>query len=98
MSEQHQDALAVAEKRVAEREMNLANVMKEKGNLKVFLVLAAVVPIPVYFAVDWKIAVFTCVSFLMFFAAGHYLNFMHVRNARQDVEDAVAAVARLKGR
>lgn len=90
------DRLVVAEQRVVERSANVEAVIKEKDNLKIFVVLAVVVPIPVYFAVDWKIAVFSAVSFLMFFAAGHYLNFMHVRNARQDRDAAIEEVKRLK--
>ncbi len=88
------DDVSRAERRVADRQKNVVSVEKEKGNLRLFPVLSLVLPIPAFFIADWKIALFVCGSCWLFYAAGLYLNFMHVRNARQDLESAVAELER----
>lgn len=88
------EAIARAERRVVDRQHVVDGVDKERGNLRVFPILSAVLPLPVFFVADWKIALFVFACCWLFYAAGRYLNFMHIRNARQDLDAARAELER----
>ncbi len=90
--------LTDALRRVARQEATLAGVHAERRNLKWFLVLAALGPVPAWVLSSWRMALAVAGGFMLFYVVGRYLNFMHVRHASQDVVGARVDLIRLEKR
>ena len=82
------EAVARAARRVDDREQTVAQVEKERGRLRWFLILAVVVVGPAWFAAGAQTAAVVVGVFLLFFVVGLYLNVMHIKNARQELDAA----------
>jgi hypothetical protein len=73
---------------VDERERSLQGFEAERDRLKVLLAAAAAIPWIPGFIWGWKIGLFCGVSALIFYGVGRYINFFHVREARQLLSNA----------
>jgi hypothetical protein len=83
-------------RRVAKHRQTVEQVQKEFHNLRLFLYASFVLPWPLWLLVNWRIALFGWACCWMFYGAGRYLNFMHQRNARDDLQNAEAALVELE--
>lgn len=92
------DSLGDASRRITRSELALVGIRSERGNLRWFLLLAGVAPWPVWWLMEWRMALAASSMLLLFYAVGRYLNVMHVRSACQHVEDARVNLIRLERR
>ena len=90
------DPLSEALRRVARCESAVAGIRAERSNLRWFLVLAVIAPLPVWLLLEWRMALAATAAALLSWLVGQYLNVMHVRSACQYVEDARMDLIRLE--
>jgi hypothetical protein len=81
-------AMLSADEQVARCERNLRQFEDERARLQWILRLSAAAPWLPGFIWGWRIGLFVFVSVLLFYFVGRYINFFHVREAKQLLQNA----------
>jgi membrane protein implicated in regulation of membrane protease activity len=81
-------SLLAAQQLVMKREAELKQFEFERSRLRVLLWVAAASPWLPMMVWGWKIGLFCAVSVAMIYVVGRYINFFHVREARQLLHNA----------
>lgn len=66
----------------------------ERARLRFIPLGLLVAPWVAWAIFDWKIGVYAAVAVLLFWAVGHYLNYFHLKDAKQKLADAQDALER----